>query len=183
MTFRTNLPWPRGLYAEGPLECGHGAGESRNPTLDALGTLGDARGIGALGVSRGIGVSGYRGIGVSGYRVSEYRGIGVSGYRGIGVSSIGVSGYRGIGVSERSGRPGYRATRGPWQTHREHRQGRWRILGPFTLQAEEVESVEFHTADETAAGRAAPVTPDSLMTFNRFVASTDTGDARDVESR
>ena len=25
---------PRGLYAEGPLEGGHGAGESRNPTLD-----------------------------------------------------------------------------------------------------------------------------------------------------
>ena len=55
--------------------------------------------------------------------------------------------------------------------------------GPFTLQAEEVESVEFLTADEIAAGRAAPVTPDSLVAFNRLVASTDTGDTRDVESR
>ena len=41
--------------------------------------------------------------------------------------------------------------------------------GPFTLQAEEVESVEFLTADEIAAGRAAPVTPDSLMAFHRLV--------------
>ena len=37
--------------------------------------------------------------------------------------------------------------------------------GPFTLQAEEVESVEFLTADEIAAGRAAPLTPDTLLAF------------------
>ena len=38
--------------------------------------------------------------------------------------------------------------------------------GPFTLQAEEVESVAFHAVDEIAAGGLAPVTPDSLLAFN-----------------
>ena len=40
--------------------------------------------------------------------------------------------------------------------------------GPFTLQAEEVESVAFHDVDEIAAGAIAPVTPDSLQAFNRL---------------
>ena len=45
--------------------------------------------------------------------------------------------------------------------------------GPFTLQAEEVESVEFLTAEEIAAGRVAPVTPDSLMAFRRLIESPE----------
>ena len=40
--------------------------------------------------------------------------------------------------------------------------------GPFALQAEEVESVAFHDVDEIAAGAIAPVTPDSLLAFNRL---------------
>ena len=40
--------------------------------------------------------------------------------------------------------------------------------GPFTLQAEEVESVAFHDVDEIAAGAIAPVTPDSLLAFHRL---------------
>ena len=52
--------------------------------------------------------------------------------------------------------------------------------GPFTLQAEEVESVEFLTADAIAAGRAAPVTPDTLLAFNRLMESPDAGGTRDA---
>ena len=40
--------------------------------------------------------------------------------------------------------------------------------GPFTLQAEEVESVAFHTVEDIAAGAVAPVTPDSLLAFTRL---------------
>ena len=40
--------------------------------------------------------------------------------------------------------------------------------GPFTLQAEEVESVDFLTVDEIAAGSVSPVTPDTLLAFNRL---------------
>ena len=50
--------------------------------------------------------------------------------------------------------------------------------GPFTLQAEEVESVEFLTAEEIAAGRAAPLTPGSLVAFNRLMESPDADGAR-----
>ena len=50
--------------------------------------------------------------------------------------------------------------------------------GPFTLQAEEVESVAFLTAEEIAAGRAAPLTPDSLLAFNRLMESPDADGAR-----
>ena len=42
--------------------------------------------------------------------------------------------------------------------------------GPFTLQAEEVESVAFHTVEEIAAGGVKPVTPDSRLAFNRLLA-------------
>ena len=42
--------------------------------------------------------------------------------------------------------------------------------GPFTLQAEEVESVAFHTVEEVAAGDVAPVTPDSRLAFDRLLA-------------
>ena len=42
--------------------------------------------------------------------------------------------------------------------------------GPFTLQAEEVESVAFHTVEEIAAGDIAPVTPDSRLAFDRLLA-------------
>ena len=41
--------------------------------------------------------------------------------------------------------------------------------GPFTLQAEEVESVRFRTAREIAGGAVAPVTPDSLVAFERLL--------------
>lgn len=41
--------------------------------------------------------------------------------------------------------------------------------GPFTLQPEEVESVAFHTVEEIAAGSVSPVTPDSLLAFNRLL--------------
>ena len=41
--------------------------------------------------------------------------------------------------------------------------------GPFTLQAEEVESVAFHTVEEIAAGDVAPVTPDSRLAFDRLL--------------
>ena len=54
--------------------------------------------------------------------------------------------------------------------------------GPFTLQAEEVESVEFLTADEIASGRASPVTPDSLLAFNRLTESAAPHGGRDSES-
>ena len=42
--------------------------------------------------------------------------------------------------------------------------------GPFILQAEEVESVCFHTRDEIAAGRIAPLTPDTVFAFERLLA-------------
>ena len=42
--------------------------------------------------------------------------------------------------------------------------------GPFTLQAEEVESVAFHTVEEIAAGDVAPVTPDSRLALDRLLA-------------
>lgn len=40
--------------------------------------------------------------------------------------------------------------------------------GPFTLQAEEVESVGFRTPEEIAAGRIAPLTPDTRLAFERL---------------
>ncbi len=40
--------------------------------------------------------------------------------------------------------------------------------GPFTLQPEEVESAAFHTVDEIAAGRIEPLTPDTLLAFERL---------------
>ena len=43
--------------------------------------------------------------------------------------------------------------------------------GPFTLQPEEVESVKFHTVGEIASGGIAPVTPDTLIAFNRLLES------------
>ena len=42
--------------------------------------------------------------------------------------------------------------------------------GPFTLQAEEVESVAFHTVEEIAAGDVTPATPDSRLAFDRLLA-------------
>ena len=51
--------------------------------------------------------------------------------------------------------------------------------GPFTLQAEEVESVAFHDVDETAAGAIAPVTPDSRLAFNRLFGIGEATDARE----
>ena len=42
--------------------------------------------------------------------------------------------------------------------------------GPFTLQAEEVASVAFHTVEEIAAGDVTPVTPDSRLAFDRLLA-------------
>ena len=42
--------------------------------------------------------------------------------------------------------------------------------GPFTLQPEEVVSVEFRTVDEVLAGEVAPVTPDSRLAFRRLLA-------------
>ena len=45
--------------------------------------------------------------------------------------------------------------------------------GPFTLQPEEVESVEFRTVDEITAGGIAPVTPDTLLAFNRLLGLSD----------
>ena len=50
--------------------------------------------------------------------------------------------------------------------------------GPFTLQAEEVESVAFHTVEEIAAGDVSPVTPDSLLALNRLLELEKAGDAR-----
>ena len=41
--------------------------------------------------------------------------------------------------------------------------------GPFTLQAEEVESVRFHSAQEIADGVLAPTTPDSRHAFDRLM--------------
>ena len=41
--------------------------------------------------------------------------------------------------------------------------------GPFTLQAEEVESVRFHSAPEIADGVVAPITPDSRHAFDRLM--------------
>ena len=50
--------------------------------------------------------------------------------------------------------------------------------GPFSLQAEEVESVAFHTVEEIAAGRIAPLTPDTRLAFERLLAlETDPGSA------
>ena len=51
--------------------------------------------------------------------------------------------------------------------------------GPFTLQVEEVESVAFHSVDEIATGGLAPVTPDSLLAFNRLFGIREQEDARD----
>ena len=51
--------------------------------------------------------------------------------------------------------------------------------GPFTLQVEEVESVAFHSVDEIAAGGLAPVTPDSLLAFNRLFGIREQEDARE----
>ena len=51
--------------------------------------------------------------------------------------------------------------------------------GPFTLQPEEVESVAFRTADEIAGGGIAPVTPDSLLAFNRLLGLPDAGCIRE----
>ena len=51
--------------------------------------------------------------------------------------------------------------------------------GPFTLQAEEVESVAFHSVDEIAARGVAPVTPDSLLAFNRLFGLGEAGDERE----
>ena len=42
--------------------------------------------------------------------------------------------------------------------------------GPFTLQAEEVESVAFRTMEEIAAGRIAPLTPDTRLALERLLA-------------
>ena len=50
--------------------------------------------------------------------------------------------------------------------------------GPFTLQAEEVESVAFHTVEEIAAGDVAPVTPDSRLAFDRLLGLAEAGDLR-----
>ena len=47
--------------------------------------------------------------------------------------------------------------------------------GPFTLQPEEVESVEFHDVDEIASGAIAPVTPDTWLAFNRLPGLADAG--------
>ena len=41
--------------------------------------------------------------------------------------------------------------------------------GPFMLQPEEVESVRFHAVDELANGPIAPITPDTLLAFNRLI--------------
>ena len=49
--------------------------------------------------------------------------------------------------------------------------------GPFTLQPEEVERVAFHTVDDIASGGVAPVTPDSLLAFNRLVGIGEAADA------
>ena len=49
--------------------------------------------------------------------------------------------------------------------------------GPFTLQAEEVESVAFHTVEEIAGGDVAPVTPDSRLAFDRLLALGETAGA------
>ena len=51
--------------------------------------------------------------------------------------------------------------------------------GPFTLQAEEVESVAFHSVDEIDAAGLAPVTPDSLLAFNRLFGIGEQEDARE----
>jgi 8-oxo-dGTP pyrophosphatase MutT (NUDIX family) len=42
--------------------------------------------------------------------------------------------------------------------------------GPFVLQAEEVESVEFHPVGDLTEGRLAPVTPDTLDGLARLLA-------------
>ena len=51
--------------------------------------------------------------------------------------------------------------------------------GPFTLQPEEVESVEFHTVEEIVAGGIAPVTPDSRLAFDRLLGLGGAEDARE----
>ena len=50
--------------------------------------------------------------------------------------------------------------------------------GPFTLQAEEVESVAFHTVEEIASGSVSPVTPDSLLALNQLLALEKAEDIR-----
>ena len=50
--------------------------------------------------------------------------------------------------------------------------------GPFTLQAEEVESVAFHTVEEIASGSVSPVTPDSLLALNRLLELGKSGDTQ-----
>ena len=47
--------------------------------------------------------------------------------------------------------------------------------GPFTLQPEEVESVEFHAVDEVAAGGIAPITPDTRLAFDRLLGRANAG--------
>ncbi len=51
--------------------------------------------------------------------------------------------------------------------------------GPFTLQPEEVESVSFPAVDEIAAGGIVPVTPDTLLAFNRLLGLPNAGAARE----
>ena len=51
--------------------------------------------------------------------------------------------------------------------------------GPFALQPEEVESVAFHTVEEIGAGDIAPVTPDSLLAFNRLFGLGKAADTRE----
>ena len=47
--------------------------------------------------------------------------------------------------------------------------------GPFTLQPEEVASAAFHDVDEVAAGRIAPLTPDTRLAFERLLALDPAG--------
>ena len=49
--------------------------------------------------------------------------------------------------------------------------------GPFMLQAEEVESVAFHTVEAITAGEVEPVTPDSRLAFDRLLALGGTAGA------
>lgn len=49
--------------------------------------------------------------------------------------------------------------------------------GPFTLQAEEVESVAFRTVNEILGGAVSPVTPDTLAAFERLRALDAAGSA------
>ena len=47
--------------------------------------------------------------------------------------------------------------------------------GPFVLQAEEVASVQFRSAEEIARGEVAPVTPDSSVAFRRLTQEASRG--------